>query len=67
MQNNVYNLQNVLIYNFSHRSHFLPIMSQMHVYYISDVYMILMAKAKASYLDLLTSNLLTCYDVCKRI
>lgn len=42
-------------------------MSQMHVYYISDVCMILMAEAKASYLDLLKSNLLTCYDVCKRI
>lgn len=42
-------------------------MSQMYVYYVSNVCAILMAEAKASYLDLLKSNLLTCYDVCKRI
>lgn len=59
--------RNVLIHNSSHRTHFLPIMSQMYVYYVSNVCAILMAEAKASYLDLLKSNLLTCYDVCKRI
>lgn len=39
-------------------------MSQMCVYYVSNVCVILMAEAKASYLDLLKSNLLTCHDVC---
>lgn len=59
--------RNVFICYFSHRSHSLLIMTQVRVYYISDVCMILMAKAIASYLALLKSNLLTCDDGCKRI
>lgn len=52
---------------FSHRSHSLLVMTQVRVYCNSDVCMILMAEAIASYLDLLKSNLLTCDDACKRI
>lgn len=59
--------RNVLFHNFTHRSHFLPGMSQMPVYFVSNVSVIPVAEVKASYLDFLKSHLLTCYDVCKRI
>lgn len=68
MLNNVHNLQKKCAYSlFLSQKSFLANNETSACLLISDVCRILKAEAVASYLDLLQSNLLTCYDDCKRI